>query len=161
MVNRKYSRTITVTTSFLIALILVAMPLPSWLVYWRPAWLFMVLVYWCMAMPERYSISTAWCIGLIADIQSGALLGQHALAFSIIAYIVAVSYRQLRNFSVVQQAIFIGFYLILCKGIILIVSSFNDSIYNSWLYWAPVITSTLIWPGVYLVLRNARRKILM
>ena len=42
-----------VALSFVAAFMLTAIPLPEWALPWRPAWIAMVLVYWCMALPQR------------------------------------------------------------------------------------------------------------
>ena len=49
-----------IALSFLAAFMLTAMPLPEWALPWRPAWIAMVLVYWCMALPERVGVITGW-----------------------------------------------------------------------------------------------------
>ena len=65
-----------IALSFLAAFMLTAMPLPDWALPWRPAWIAMVLVYWCMALPERVGVITGWVIGLILDVMHGSILGQ-------------------------------------------------------------------------------------
>jgi rod shape-determining protein MreD len=49
-----------IALSLVIALMLTALPLPEWAVNWRPAWVAMVLIYWCMALPERVGIGVRW-----------------------------------------------------------------------------------------------------
>src|SRR5690606_27167374 len=73
--------------SFAVAFMLTAVPLPEWAASWRPAWVAMVLIYWCMALPERVGIGAAWCLGLLLDVQQGTLLGQHALGLALIAWL--------------------------------------------------------------------------
>ena len=50
--------------SFIVAFMLTAMPLPEWASNWRPMWVTMVLVYWCMALPTKVGIGIAWTAGL-------------------------------------------------------------------------------------------------
>jgi hypothetical protein len=42
-----------IVISFIVAIMLTAMPLPEWAINWRPAWVAMVLIYWCMALPHQ------------------------------------------------------------------------------------------------------------
>ena len=69
-----------IAISFLLAFLLAGIPLPSELQRFRPDWVAMVLIYWCMALPHRIGIGVGWTVGLLLDIGRGALLGQHALA---------------------------------------------------------------------------------
>jgi len=98
--------------SLLIAFLLTALPLPHWANDWRPAWVAMVLIYWCMALPERIGIGIAWCLGLLLDVQQGALLGQNALGLALIAYFVIQIHKQFRLFPLVQQSCLVGFIII-------------------------------------------------
>ena len=58
----KPNRIWVVAASFLVAFILTATPLPDWALPWRPAWIAMVLIYWCIALPERVGVITGWAI---------------------------------------------------------------------------------------------------
>ena len=48
------------------------MLLPKIVEAWRPDWLLMVMMYWAMALPHRYSILTAWLLGVMLDVLLGA-----------------------------------------------------------------------------------------
>ena len=73
--------------TFIIALLLTIMPLPEWARYLRPDWVGLVLIYWCLAVPERVGVITGWLMGLLVDLLTGAILGQHALALTVVAWI--------------------------------------------------------------------------
>ena len=60
---------------------------------WSGAWLWvkpdfvaLVVLYWCVEQPRRVGFISAWVLGLLMDVGDGALFGQHALAYSILAY---------------------------------------------------------------------------
>ena len=97
-----------IPVTLLAAIVLTLMPLPDWAVAWRPAWTAMVLIYWCMAVPDRVGIGAAWGIGLVLDALEGSLLGQHAAGFAIIAYLTVTNHRRLRTFSWFQQSLCVG-----------------------------------------------------
>ena len=68
-----FNRLWVVPASFVVAFLLTAVPLPEWAANWRPAWIAMVLVYWCIALPQRVGVITGWCVGLVLDLcHSGA-----------------------------------------------------------------------------------------
>ena len=68
--------------SFVVSLMLTALPMPEWASLWRPAWVALVLIYWCMALPARSGVLVGWSVGLLLDVMTGTLLGQHALALA-------------------------------------------------------------------------------
>lgn len=144
--------------SFVIAFMLTALPLPDWAVNLRPAWVVMALIYWCMALPERVGIGISWMLGLLLDVQQGAVLGQHAIGLAIIAYITVKSYQRLRVFSLVQQAVLVCFYILLLQLLVLWIRGMMGIPPGHWTFWMPAITSMLIWPWLFIILRDVRRK---
>lgn len=144
--------------SFLIAFLLTALPLPVWANHWRPAWIALVLIYWCMALPARIGIGIAWCSGIMLDVQQGALLGQNALGLALIAYFILQIHQRFRLFPLVQQSCLIGFMIVFY----LLISSWVSGIMGippqSWTYWMPAFTSMILWPWLFVILRDVRRK---
>jgi rod shape-determining protein MreD len=144
--------------SLFIAFLLTALPLPPWADYWRPAWVAMVLIYWCMAVPNRVGIGIAWCLGLLLDVQQGTLLGQNALGLALIAYFMIQIHKRFRLFPLVQQSCLIGFMIIFY----LLIASWVNGIMGvppkSWVYWMPAFTSMILWPWLFVILRDIRRK---
>jgi rod shape-determining protein MreD len=144
--------------SLLIAFLLTALPLPAWANPWRPAWVAMVLIYWCMALPGRIGIGTAWCLGLLLDVQQGALLGQNALVLALLAYFILQIHKRFRIFPLVQQSCLIGFIIIFCLLIASWITGIMGLPPQTWTYWAPVLTSMVLWPWLFVILRDMRRK---
>ena len=95
---------VPILVSFLVAMMLTSLPLPETAIIYRPDWLILVLIYWCMAIPERIGIFTGWMLGLLLDVMYGSLLGQNAMAFSIIAYLVNILHLRVRMFPLWQQS---------------------------------------------------------
>ncbi|MGI9227715.1 MAG: rod shape-determining protein MreD [Gammaproteobacteria bacterium] len=147
----------TIILTFIIAIMLMLMPLPNWAQAYRPEWLMLVLIYWCMALPNKVGIGIAWILGLCVDVIQGALLGQHAIGFAITAYIAIRFYQRVRNYPLHQQSLFVGMILLPYMSISLWILGILGEDPKSWLYWAPVVTSVLIWPWIYLVMRAIRR----
>ncbi len=151
------SKFFTIGVTFVVAMMLMLMPLPDWARPYRPEWLALALIYWSMALPKNIGVGIAWILGLCVDVIQGALLGQHALGFAITAYIAIRFYQRVRNYPLHQQAMFVGMILLPYMSISLWIMGILGEDPRSWLYWAPVLTSVLVWPWVYLVLRAVRR----
>ena len=156
MTNR--SIWIAVIVTFLIAMMLTSLPLPESTIVFRPDWLLLVLIYWCMAIPERIGILTGWLLGLTLDVMHGSLLGQNAMAFSVIAYIVNLVYLRVRMFPLWQQAFVVFVLVLLHLAIIAWIRGVAGQFAITWAYWTPAVTSALIWPPLFVVMRDMRRQ---
>ncbi|MAS81512.1 MAG: rod shape-determining protein MreD [Legionellales bacterium] len=147
-----------IAMSFIIAIMLTALPLPDWAVNWRPDWVAVVLIYWCMAVPDRIGIFIAWFLGLLLDVQQGNILGQNALSMTLIAFLTINSYQRMRAYPLLQQAVLVCFYLLLYKLVMLLILVYLGLNKSDWTYWMPAITSMLLWPWLFIILRDVRRK---
>nr|MBP8221035.1 rod shape-determining protein MreD [Aeromonadaceae bacterium] len=88
--------------TILLALLLSILPMPALLDTYRPDWVALVVLYWVIALPHRVNIGTAWVAGLLLDILLGSTLGVRALSMAIMAYVAAMQFQKIRNFSVWQ-----------------------------------------------------------
>ena len=144
--------------TFVVGFILSALPLPETIIDWRPCWLAMLLIYWCMALRERVGILSAWLLGLLFDVQQSFILGQHALGFIFLAYIIIRNHKRLRVYPLLQQALVVCLYLLIYQAITLLVMLLSGTITYTWSYWLPAFTSMLIWPWLFIFMRDFRRK---
>ena len=143
--------------TFIIALLLTIMPLPDWLRYARPDWVGLVLIYWCLAVPDRVGVNTGWLTGLLVDLLTGTLLGQHALSLTVVAWLTLKFHQRMRLFPVWQQAVTVMVLLIVHQLLALWISRIIGHPGAPWYVWMPAITGMLIWPLVFTALRGLRR----
>lgn len=144
--------------TIIVAFMLAIMPLPNWAVDFRPDWVTLVLIYWAMALPASIGVTIAWLVGLMVDVSHGAVLGQHALGLVIVIYVIHAQHQRLRVASLLQQGIVIFVLLFVQQLISLWVSGIMGQAPNNWLYFMPSLTGALLWPWVYIILRDLRRK---
>jgi rod shape-determining protein MreD len=149
---------VSLYVSFLISLILAIMPLPLWAEAFRPDWVGMVLIYWCMAVPERVSVGHGWMLGLILDVLYGSILGLHALAKSLLAFITIKLHLKLRMFPRWQQAVAVFVLLLLNQLLVLWIRGMVGKAPESMSYWTPSIVGMVIWPWLFVILRDVRRR---
>jgi len=141
-----------------VGFVLSIMPLPSWASDYRPDWVSLILIYWLIAVPERIGIGWSWLVGIIADLLSGSLLGTHGLVFVLFASACLYGHKMIRIFPIWQQAVFV-FLLLLVKGLIvfwLLGDLVRTTIASD--YWLSLLISTLLWPWVFVLLRDLRRR---
>lgn len=147
-----------ILVSIIVALMLTMLPLPHWAVHLRPEWLSMLVVYWCLHLPERFGVGYAWIAGLFLDIVNGAVLGQYAMALSLIAYFTLSLHQRLRVYPPIQQAIIVMLLLMFQQLVVVWIRGFMGQSADSLYYWLPPITSMLIWPWLALFVRELQRK---
>ena len=154
MSSNRSSRRLPILVSIIVALMLTMAPMPDWMAPYRPDWVVLTLIFWSMNLPQTYSVGHAWLIGIVLDVAYGTLLGQHALALSLIVYLTVKVHLQLRVFPVSQMALTIipllaiyKFILFWINGIVGIEAPLNT-------YWGPILTGALAWPLVTLILRT-------
>ncbi|MBL4940140.1 MAG: rod shape-determining protein MreD [Colwellia sp.] len=148
---------VIILLTLLVAIMASIMPLPLSVDAFRPDWVLIVLIYWCMALPGRVNIITAWVMGFLLDVLLGSILGIHAAAMAISVYIVAENFQKIRNFSVWQQALITGVLAALYHLVVFWLQRFliDVTFLSSYLY--PVITTIVLWPWVFYLLRKVRR----
>jgi len=131
-------------------------PWPVALTVFNPDWVLLTLIYWSLAVPERVGIFHAWTFGLLTDVLTGRLLGQYALAYSLVIYICLKLHKRLRQFPIIQQGLFIFFCLLLSQLLLFLIKNIQHPGQLHASFWLPVFTGTICWPLVYTVLRFIR-----
>ena len=148
---------IIIIFTLLIALMASIMPMPLSADAFRPDWVLIVLMYWSMALPGRVNIITAWVMGFLLDVLLGSVLGVHAAAMAISIYIIVRNYQKIRNFSIWQQALITGVIAALYHLIVFWLQRFLIDVVFLTSYLYPVITTIILWPWVFYLLRKVRR----
>ncbi len=149
---------LVITLSLLLALVLSVLPLPKWALLFYPQWLPLVLLYWAIALPHRVSLGVAWLLGLLLDGLYGTVLGEHALALTVITFVAGKLYRQIRMFPILQQAFSMMMLIVLYQVILMWIQGIMGSLQDVRWFWVSAVVSMLFWPWVYTILRSCRRR---
>lgn len=147
-----------IVMSFVVAMMLMALPMPDWAGIWRPAWVALVLIYWCMALPARIGIMVAFTLGIFLDVLSGTLLGQNALALSVVAFITLQFYQRVRVLPLWQQGVTVFGLAFIHQVLILWINGIQGMPVSFSAYWASPLISMVLWPWIFVVLRDLRRR---
>lgn len=139
---------ILVLLSFVFAAMFMIIPLPDWLAWFRPDWLMLVLCVWILLLPQQIGFAVAWVCGLIADLLSSSLLGEHAFAFVLVTYIVFKLHRQVRLFPVWQQATVVLILALFMQMSLTLVQITLGQASNFW-FWLTSIVDALCWPIIW------------
>ena len=103
--RRSGTGSLFIFASFIIALMAVMIPLPDFLSLFRPELVTILLIYWCIEAPDRVGVGYGWVTGLMLDVVQGALLGQHAFALALVAWITVKLHQRIRVYPKGQQAL--------------------------------------------------------
>ncbi|MEJ2043753.1 MAG: rod shape-determining protein MreD [Reinekea sp.] len=142
-----------IALTFFIGFYLAAIPMGRFEIA-RPDWVGMLIIFWVLILPERFGIFIAFLIGLLFDTLAGTLLGLYGLVYAVLAYTVLLLHSRLKMYPLGQQAMVV--FLIL--GVTHIVSQWLKiwlmSLVSGELHIWPALTSAMVWPWVYGILRT-------
>lgn len=79
--------------------------LPLGRVAWTPDALVLLLAFWGVHQPLRVGMGLAFVLGLCMDVQQSSLLGQHALAYTVLMYGTRRTHRRVLWFRPWSQAL--------------------------------------------------------
>lgn len=143
--------------SLVIALLLNLLPLQGISLILRPDFVALTILYWSINQPQHLGISIAFLMGLFIDVSNVSILGQHAMAYSIVAYIAFVLHRRLRIFNPLQQVPQIVLILILMQVIILLTGVIGGADFPGWHFFLASVTGMLTWPFISFILGILRK----
>ncbi|MBN2886117.1 MAG: rod shape-determining protein MreD [Chromatiaceae bacterium] len=147
-----------ISLSLFIAFLLTILPMPPQFDAWRPQWVALVIIYWCLMSPERLGVFSAFVIGLALDVVSGTLLGQHSLTLSLLAYLVIELHPRIRVFPLWQQTLFVWVLLLADRLLTLWVLGATGQPMPSLTYWSPTFLGFLLWPWLSVLLNDLGRR---
>lgn len=144
--------TLLVYATVFIALLLMLVPLPRFLSVLRPSLVALVILYWSTLSPRSGGILVGFLAGLMLDLLQGSLLGQHALAMSLLAYLAVRLHLMTRAKPLFEQSLLALIGLLLHELLIWAIDGWSGHPLNSWLRWVPCFTGAALWPVVVGVL---------
>jgi rod shape-determining protein MreD len=159
MSSRQDIRMRPIVITIIIALMLSIAPMPAWAESYRPDWVALTLIYWAMISPMRYSVGSAWAIGLIVDVAQGTLLGQHALALTLVIFVTVKFHLQLRQFPTLQLTATVFALLALYQFILFWINGVAGINTPAVTYWGPVISGMLLWPLMSMLFASLRFRV--
>jgi rod shape-determining protein MreD len=140
------------------ALVAAVVPLPAPIDAYQPEWLALVVCYWCLTAPERFGPGTAWTCGIVMDALRGSLLGEHALALLLVAFLALRFRLQVRVFPIVQQSLTVAVLLVVHAFVIVWIEGATGLATGvTERAWA-VVVSALVWPVIVLAIDHARAR---
>src|SRR3989338_6299682 len=154
-IQRPASNTFIVT-SVLIALFLNGLPCEGIWLMLRPDFVAVVMLYWCTHKPLRVGIGLSLAVGILADVADASLFGQHALAYTLLAFGGVVLHHRLKMFDLRQQTAQVFGILALTYAVYAL-EHWQVNGYVVWPYFLGCLTSSLLWAPLSIMFQAARR----
>jgi rod shape-determining protein MreD len=117
-----------------------------------------VLAFWCIHQPRRVGIGVAWTLGLLLDVGNGALLGQHALGYSVLAFLAFAVHRRILWFPLWQQALHLLLLLLSTQLLTLVIRLAAGAGFPGWTYFAGSFICAALWPVLSFLLLLPQRQ---
>ena len=147
----------TIVTSFALALFLNFLP-------WRdlrlmPDFVALTLCFWCIRQPRLIGLGVGWMLGLLSDAGNGVLLGQHALAYSILAFLSVWLSRRILWFGAGLQALHVAALLLFAQGVSALVRIAAGADLPGWSIAVGPLIGAALWPLATLLLLLPQRRL--
>ena len=147
----------TIIGSFAIALFMNYLPWPDLRVV--PDFVALVLAFWCVRQPRLVGLGVGWMLGLLTDAGNGVLLGQHALAYSLLAFLSVWLSRRILWFGPMLQSLHIALILLVSQAAVLVVRLAAGDPFPGWPIMVGPLLGAILWPAAtWLLLLPQRRR---
>jgi len=123
-----------------------------------PDLLALVLVFWNVHQPRRVGVGVAFVFGLLMDVHQGALLGQHALAYTLLSYGAISVHRRLLWFGLAEQSLQILPLFLAAHLVSLLVRMLAGGMFPGWQLLVAPLLEALLWPLVTALLLAPQRR---
>jgi rod shape-determining protein MreD len=123
-----------------------------------PDLLALVLVFWNVHQPRRVGVGWAFAFGLLMDVHQGAVLGQHALAYTLLSYFAITIHRRVLWFSLMHQALHVLPLLVAAHVASMAARLIVGGMFPGWWWVLAPLIEALLWPVVAVLLLAPQRR---
>ncbi|WP_395699519.1 rod shape-determining protein MreD [Aquabacterium sp.] len=123
-----------------------------------PDLLALVLVFWIVHQPHRVGVGLGFVFGLLLDVHESAVLGQHALAYTLLSYFAITIHRRLLWFSLPSQALQILPLFFAAHGVSMIARLIVGGMFPGWTVMLAPVFEAMLWPVVVWLLLAPQRR---
>lgn len=143
---------VTLVSAFLLNL------LPWGDLYGVPDFVALTLIFWSVHQPRKVGIGLAFLMGLLMDVHNASLLGENALAYTLLSYFAIMIHRRMLWFRPVTQALHVLPLLLLMQVVQMLIQALVSGKFPGWYYFASSVVSALLWPLVTWMLLAPQRR---
>ena len=123
-----------------------------------PDFVALALVFWNIHQPRKVGISVAFLMGLLMDVNEATLLGENALAYTLLSYFAIMIHRRVLWFPLRTQALHVLPLMLLAQAVQLVIQLLVTGKSPDWFYFSESLVSALLWPVVSVLLLAPQRR---
>lgn len=143
-----------IVASIVLALLFSIIPLPDLITHYRPLFLPLVCTYWAIYQSSYFGIGKAWIAGLILDALHGTILGQTALALTLVIGACLFYQRRFQLSPIFQQVLVILLLCLLYQFIFIWIDSINNRPLAISARLSSALLSALLWPILIIIMQR-------
>lgn len=117
-----------------------------------PDWFALTLAFWCVHQPLKVGMGAGFLFGLVMDVANASVMGQHALAYVLLAFAAGGLSRRILWFPLALQALHVLPLLLGAQLVMLLLRMATGAEFPGVLYFLSSLTATLLWHPLNYVL---------
>lgn len=111
-----------------------------------PDFVAVVLVFWGIHQPRKVGIGVAFFMGLLMDVHEATLLGENALAYTLLSYLAIMIHRRVLWFPLMTQALHVLPLLLFAQAVQMLVHLIGSGKFLGWLQFVESVVAIVLWP---------------
>jgi len=125
-----------------------------------PDFVALVLVFWSIHQPRKVGIGVAFVMGLLMDVHTASLLGENALAYTLLSYFAITIHRRVLWFTPMTQTLHVFPLFLLTQVIQSLIQLMVNGKFPGWLFFSESFVTAALWPvATWLLLAPQRRSV--
>ncbi len=145
-----------ITFTLMVAFVLNILPWGRF--YFVPDFLALVIVFWNIHQPRKLGMGISFVCGLFMDVHNANLLGEHALAYTLLAYGAISLHRRVLSFKLIGQMIHVLPLFLMAQVVNLGIRLIAGHGIPEPSYFLQSVVTTLIWPFADILLLAPQRR---
>jgi rod shape-determining protein MreD len=118
----------------------------------------LTLVFWSVHHPRKVGVGVAFFMGLLMDVHNASLLGENALAYTLLSYFAITIHRRVLWFPLTIQVFHVLPLLLFAQAVELVVRLVIHGQFPGWMYFAESVVGALLWPVITALLLAPQRR---
>ncbi len=132
----------------LMAFVLTILPLPDMLSGFRPQWILLIVLYIQFFLPNYFSVTFIFFLGLCLDVLLSTILGEHAFALLLTSWFAVGRTRRFIFFSTLQQMALIAIFGLIYQGVLYLMDASLGHSAGITVVPQRALLSMLLWPWI-------------
>jgi rod shape-determining protein MreD len=125
-----------------------------------PDFVALTLVFWSIHQPRKVGIGVAFVMGLLMDVHTATLLGENALAYTLLSYFAITIHRRVLWFTPMNQTLHVFPLFLFSQVIRALVQFIVNHKFPGWLFFIESFVTAALWPvASWLLLAPQRRAV--